>query len=210
MSFDLQQLKQDVDKRTTHLIFGFVHEAQSLFPTDLSYFNINDLISFIILSFYYVRDKWDQQLTNLKYFKIDNDCLSIYAKGNHMTNAYLKRVVTEGIHTFRLKIEKEAKDNEKWLDFVIGVVDQSFKLKQEPVNYQKAYFVGSKALSPQRKPYGKMLKQGDIIEMIINMDNLTLKFIINGTDYGKISDLKPGKYRAAIYMYQVGNTLKIV
>ena len=53
----------------------------------------------------------------------------------------------------------------------------------------------------ERKKYGCLCKQNDIIDMELNMNDLELKFIVNGKDYGKAYDLEQGSYRAAVYLY---------
>ena len=209
LSTDLSKLKKDVDERSEYLIFGFVREAQKLLPSDKSYFNITDLITFGILSFYYIKNEWDQELTS-DYYKIEDDCCSVIKPSNGVTNAYIKGVIDKGIHSWKFKVEHFEQDTYKWFDFVIGVVDQNHSFK-EPVNHQSRWFAGSKAHKYIRNRYGKLLKQDDIIEMIINMNEKSLKYIINGHDYGKACDLEKGsKYRAAIYMFCVGNKLRII
>lgn len=41
--------------------------------------------------------------------------------------------------------------------------------------------------------------------------NLSLKYNINGKDYGKAFNIKKGdKYRAAVYLYRVGDSVKLI
>ena len=206
----LSNLKKDIDKRSECLIFGFIHEAQKLLANDKSYFNITDLITFVIASFYFIKNEWDRELTS-DFYQIEDDCLSIIKFENGSTNAYINGVIDKGIHSWKFKVEKYVLETDNYLDFLIGVVDQNHSLRYCPVNQQNRYFVGSKAYKGGYSRYGKILRQDDIIEMIINMDDKSLKYIINGIDYGKACSLQENaKYRAAIYMFCVSNKLRIL
>ena len=46
--------------------------------------------------------------------------------------------------------------------------------------------------------------------MILDFDDLSLSFAINGTDFGKAFDIKADKYRAASYLYYDGNSLQLL
>ena len=61
------------------------------------------------------------------------------------------------------------------------------------------------------KKYGVQSKNGDIIEMILDLDNYTLKYIVNGKDYGfAYDDIEKCKYRAALYMWYEGDTVTLL
>ena len=47
------------------------------------------------------------------------------------------------------------------------------------------------------KDYGVKIKDGDIIEMILNLIDLTLSYKINNTDYGKAYDVDKTSYKVA-------------
>ena len=61
-----------------------------------------------------------------------------------------------------------------------------------------------------RIKYGERPNNGSIIEMILNLDNLTLSYVINGTDYGKAFDIQRGKYRLGLCMSPVGDSLTLL
>ena len=46
--------------------------------------------------------------------------------------------------------------------------------------------------------YGVECKNGDIIEMIVDMNKLEMKYVINGIDFGTAFDIQCAKYRAAV------------
>ena len=55
--------------------------------------------------------------------------------------------------------------------------------------------------------YGVDCQNGDILEMILNLNQYTLRYKINGKDYGvAFEDIEKTKYRAAIFMYVYGSS----
>ena len=212
LSTDFARVKKDIDPRTEYLIFGFVHDAQRLLSSDTSYFNITDLITFVIAAFYFIKNEWDEKLTSA-YYKIEDDCLTVCKKDyewNHV-NAYLKGVIDKGSHSWKFKVENKEKDTNKWFDLAIGVVDDTYDLIHDVINDQDTWFCGSDSEKGGYIKYGKRLEKDDIIEMIIDIDNKSLKYIINDADYGKAHDLKENTtYRPIIYMYCIGNALRII
>ena len=46
--------------------------------------------------------------------------------------------------------------------------------------------------------------------MILDFNNMTLRYIINDHDYGKAFDIENGEYMAAVYMYDTGFAIRIL
>ena len=46
--------------------------------------------------------------------------------------------------------------------------------------------------------------------MILDLDELTLSYNIDGKDYGKAFDVEKSKYRAAVYLYNKGATVTLL
>ena len=61
-----------------------------------------------------------------------------------------------------------------------------------------------------KKKYGLNCKSNDIITMKVDFDNLELKFIVNDIDYGKAFDIKPGKYRAAVGLFALIDSVTLI
>ena len=51
------------------------------------------------------------------------------------------------------------------------------------------------------RDYGRTCVDGDIVEMILNLYDLTLSYKINNKDYSKAFDVEKTSYRAAISSY---------
>ena len=58
--------------------------------------------------------------------------------------------------------------------------------------------------------YGKMINTGDIIDMFVDMDKLTLSYHRNGVNLGKAFDIDATDYKAAITVYGAGNKIQLV
>ena len=226
---------KSLNQKTQCLVFGFVKESQQLLNKDSSSSVITDLIIFIILSFYQIKDEWDSQNSHESYtivgdLLIKKDEIDFFSPNR---SAFLKHVVTEGIFKWQFKINKIIEPT-SWDDFIIGVIDAKEDQDLTEISqccYAEAYGAGFDAgrgklfisnkyrqhhnfnkskLYPNNK-YGKSCVADDIIEMEINMNDLYVKYLINGEDYGKAFHIKDQQsYRAAVYMYKDGDTLEIV
>ena len=82
--------------------------------------------------------------------------------------------------------------------------------------YDKGYgFANGARLTNRRgyadgSDYGEKPKKGSIIDMILHLDNLTLSYVINGTNYGKAFSIQQGKYRLGLSMRGVGDSLTLL
>ncbi len=46
--------------------------------------------------------------------------------------------------------------------------------------------------------------------MIVDCNKQELKYIINGVDYGKAFDIENKKYRAAVNLYEGGDSIRLL
>ena len=66
----------------------------------------------------------------------------------------------------------------------------------------EAKLLDPKASTSRYKSYGVKCNDNDIVEMIIDFDKRTIKYIINGKDYGvAFKELPKRKYRPLVHMY---------
>ena len=178
----LAKLKRDYGKPTGWLTLDLFMNHKSYYQVIIHILNYR-CNNFCISSFHYIKHDWDPELTNNDYYKIEDDCLSVIESGNASLNAYIKGVIDKGIHSWKFKVEHMVKDTYSYIDFVIGVVDQYHTLNY-PVQFQETWFSGSNAQIYPYSSYAVRLKQDDIIEMIINIEDKSLKYIINDKDFG--------------------------
>ena len=210
---------KELDEKTQCLVFGFVKESQKLLSDSSSYWNISDLIIFIILSFYQIKDEWDEENSH-KAYKIEDDILVKVDEENAWVknrSAFMTQIVSKGTFRWKFKIVHIVEPGQ-WNDFIIGIINANRNLKYVSTGFYcdsngHGYDAGKGRLwnpSYDVTTYGIACKGNDIIEMELNMNELYLKYIINGKDYGKAFDVEPGKYKAAVYLYKTGDKLRIV
>ena len=148
-------------------------------------------------------DSWDEHF-KANYLEIDDKSIINTADGYEYGSAYLKRVVYDGIHKWKFRIDKYRSG---WQ--LIGV----FKTKYNAItqtyfernqNQSYGFVLNNGWLSdPQTnggklKDYGVKCVDGDIVEMTLNMIDLCLSFKINDIDYGKAFDVEQTSYKAAV------------
>ena len=119
MAIDLSELKQ-IRSSDTNLIFGFCREAhKQLLSQNDSYHDIQPLIIYTFLAFYYIKHEWDPE-------NISNKCV---ADGNfleksmcgHSSN-FLKDEISKGIEEYKFKIINYKDHQQSFTDIGIGVV----------------------------------------------------------------------------------------
>ena len=207
------------DEKSQCLVFGFVKkETKKLLADESLYCNISDLIIWIIISYYQLTDEWDPPYTNGSY-KIYNKDLLIKQVDN-IGSVVLKHIVSKGIFRWRFKIENIV----NWCTsgFVIGIINSDQDLVKVANGIftrtsgsricGKGFDVGLAQITDSCDDYGIKCKNGDIIEMELNMNELYnyVKYIINDKDYGEAFEVEPGNYRAAIYIFEARNELRII
>ena len=86
---------KELDPKVQMLVFGFVRISQKTFDdSSSSIMMIPDLIIFIILSFYQLKDEWDEINTDKSSYTINDDCVTKTVE-NHKS-ALLKHILLEG------------------------------------------------------------------------------------------------------------------
>ena len=59
--------------------------------------------------------------------------------------------------------------------------------------------------------YGIKCADGDEIEMIVDFNALTIKYIIQGVDYGiAYKDIPVGKYRPLVHLHRAGACVQLL
>ena len=185
------KLFEIIDEQTKLAVFGFTRRIQRQLPSNNAYYNIPSSIC-MICTMYYVtfKDKWNKQLINYyDNMKIDGDRVSGYGR------AFLENKVSEGRHIWTFKVHKH------WACAGIGI----WNMENDPgTRKNRAYLllytncrlnihdqdgewtdVGS---------YGEKCKSGAIISIHVNFNHLTVLYTINGKEFGKAFDIRPGEY----------------
>lgn len=137
-------------------------------------------------------------------------------KGRTIQNAFGSRKVSSGDHFWRFRINKMCSGHH--YNMAIGIIDSCVNLhdrlyKDFYGSYFAAYaFIGGSGdvhstsnwyggyTTSISSNYAPKLNTGDIIEMHLNFQDFSLRFVINGVNYGKTKHkvLKDTTYRMAV------------
>ena len=200
-SLDLTEYK-NLDQRTKDLVSGYIRNEERQLIID-----IPKLINYICALFYSFKDEWNKKQTSSRYL-ISDDKVTI----QNMTDvfdhqmAFLTNVARMGQHHWKFKINE-------WLKYyiIIGIVkyekiddliQKSGKGDYLGVEPDVAYCLDIEAAElnihnmsdgwNQDDEYGVCCKEGDVIDMYLDLDKLELSFAINDTYYGKAFDIDSG------------------
>ena len=109
---------------------------------------------------------------------------------------YGRRRVSSGIFRWRFRINHVSSPRTE-----IGVVAKDLPINRYSMEVKEGnfFFYGK---SSSRRKYGRGCKAGSIIEMILDLDQFKLSYVVDGRDYGKACDVEKGSYRAFVCLVQ--------
>ena len=143
-------------------------------------------------------------------------------------NVYLNNIASRGIHTWKFKMIQRSSlkstDLYKLFNYAnVGIFKTKYEMRLAGKFYTASEddkivtgygidFAGyaTGRIGKRRKHYGFKMEDQDIIEMKLNMTELTLSIIAKGTDYGKIFDIEDTEYRAVVGMSHVDDGWELV
>eukprot|EP01084_Bolivina_argentea_P208738 355760_1 len=225
--------KSSYGQKDITIVFGYIRKCQShLFPSNITYYTIPDLVIHLCLSYYHIlMDKWhidslcdefilenETLITNNAEWDNDSECYR---------TAFLSNIIESGKHKWTFQIlNYKGKSHGYNYFFGIHKISSCRDLKE----LSKTYFTQDTKnvygwLASCRmlldlsydddegscsERYGQEIKDNDIVEMCIDLYNMQLKYIINGKDYGKAFDIEKTKYRAAVLLSCQGNQIKLL
>ena len=195
-------------------VSGYIHGLETKYK-----YEIPKEIIFVCILFYGNEvDEWDPKLVG-QCTKLIGRTLIIDDEVKHFVtgSTFGKKIVKSGIFSWKFKVES-IRDTFAGFNPMIGIWKVKNKVDKPPLgkfftadaNYNEAYAFDpgeAKLANPNgyfdsldKYKYGKKCKKGTIIEMVLNLDELTLGYIIDGVDYGKAVDVVQGEYRAAVFI----------
>ena len=203
--------------KTRNLVFGYIRAEERRYSL-----RIPELIAYTCAAFYVFYDEWDLQYQDEKV-KLSMDGTCVHSEDTHQgdwRSMFGSKICKEkGKYSWKIKyIRVEATVSNQFNSWksLIGIIrDQKDILMLNTLSYftsntvsvQPGYgFVGSESSivvdgGASRIKYGEKLeKEGDEIEVILDLDANTLSYIMNGTDYGKAFNIEPCAegYRLAV------------
>ena len=209
LSKSLEDVKL-VDQKYKDCISGYVRQAQQTLLPDNVYFTIPALVIHWILLYFWQCDCFDSKYVGPNYQLSDNDMVISKTNGGD-GSVYLRNVVDAGVHKWKFKLRNK--------DGPFSMTIAVWKALEPPATNSCLYdaYYGSSGC-----PYGWVLngeyrigdfggiedfkapsiKTGDIIEMILNLDELTLSYSYNGEYLGVTHEnIEQTSYRAAVSFF---------
>ena len=206
-----------IEQKSKNLVFGYVRNVQRSFPTNIVYYTIPTLITHWILLYYYIWEKIDEDNCAPEY-ALSKDNRVITLQQNWSSGAvYFKKVLKSGIHRWKFRI-LYVNDEHYWM--TIGVfktkTDKSRVSACRVDNFSEEYgygwLVNYQQISARWSRYGhRDCKAGDIIQMILNLNDWTLRYILNGKDLGVAwNNIEKTTYKAVVSANNKDDSIEFV
>lgn len=215
---DWENLKK-TKQETIDVVFGYIRR---------DYENIPPLVQYTCLAFYRSSDQWDRGCIGVDYTLSEDNMTITHAEKLHSySSAFCQQVVDKGKYEWRFLIKERAEPSKHW-SILIGIWKTMINgRKQAPQinSYFTAYGTGdnggayayvtdnacivNKTGGGYGSKYGIMCKTGDIVQMFLDLDELTLSYSVNGIDQGVAYKIQPGSYRAALNTQYKGTIVEI-
>ena len=213
MTLNLQAISS-IDKFRKLTVYGYIRTQEKENNLEIP----KSIILVMILFYGDDTDEWDPE-SMCKYVKVLDDKTITREIEGFYGSSYGKVIIESGVFKWRLKINECKK-----YGFLLGirrVDDEETKL---PIDtwftkggYQCGYgFYSRAAILTDKdgyalgKKYGVAPPNGSIIEMVLDLNNLTLSYIINGKDYRKAFDIEKGRYRLGLTMRKVPDSVTLL
>lgn len=213
-----------IDQRTKDIVYGYSRCVQQSFPADNIFYTISELIIHWILLYFHPQDAFDENHTHSTY-RLNKDKLIVTKKKYSNEGClFLTRRAKKGIHTWQFKL---VRIDPSLYTMTIGIwktkyqldtstavraVDKSHVYGWMLIDDANAYLVGeSENKHDGNEKYCKSCKQGDIVEMTLDLNEFQLKYSVNGKDYGVAFDnIEETEYVGAVSMYEERDSVEIL
>ena len=162
---------------------------KQLLPQNNPYYDIHPLIIYICLAFFHIKHEWDT--TKVSVYCIVNGDFVRKPKGGNATTV-LKEEISNGIHQYRFKIiNYDYGYPGHYYDIGFGIVSSEYFASNKYIT--TCYFADSKAgyvfygskgtreHNGGESEYGVKCKLDDIVTMIVDLENHTIRYKINDT-----------------------------
>ena len=211
---------KDIDTETIHYIFGYVRDVQASFPEDSIYHTIPTLVIHWILLYFAVIEQFDTENCGASYDLSEHNTIVKKTKSCYKT-AYLTKIVSKGVHKWRFKAIKMSP-----YTTIIGVWKTKYATEIDAElweDYAKGKFYGYSSTHGQltsgdqdfaweKCRYGeRKCQQGDVIDMILDLNKLEIRYFVNHRDYGvAFENIDDTSYRVCICVHEKKDVLKFV
>ena len=183
---------KSIDQNTKYTIYGFIRNMQKQISRDNIYYTIPELVIHWILLYFYIADQFDPEYCSNSYQLSANNC-TITKLNQDDSTAFLTKVVSKGVHKWKFILHKKV----SYGNIIIGVWKSKYtKSTQQVVRGADArgryygYYVSHRSLTNGDKSLRNLQyadvdgKDGDIIEMILDLNSFKLEYNKNGKSLG--------------------------
>ena len=207
-----------IDQRFKDCVFGYTRQVQKQLPSDDNvYFTIPTLVIHWILLYFYETDKFDSNCIGDGYELSEDDKVLKKVEWNS-SSVYLLKIIEYGVHKWTFKLREV---NEFGTSMTIAI----WKTKHEPILDQCLYnppkgtaygwmITGGYLIcgdSDDTSKYGKLVHNDDIIEMILDLNDQTLRYFCNQQDFGiAYQNIELTSYRAALSIFSKHDCIELV
>ena len=207
---------EDVGKLT---VFGYVRDATKNMKFFMNMHVPSEVIN-VIFEFYLLGDSWNTEYAQHIYITDEYKMENIKPYDDHCA-AYGNVVVKQGtVYKWTIKLTKYSLCGGNIHHPYIGVIKddpsilKSYKYRGHSFAPHGYLFCCGKQriLRPTKKSYGREFnKVGDIMEMILDLQNYTLRYIVNGVDCGiAFENIEKCDYRLGVNLFGLNNELQLL
>ena len=190
-----------IDQRSKSLLFGYTREHTRDIPIPITY---------LCLLYYFQHDKWNEILISPKIKLKDNATIEHIGSGGKC-NAFLTKKWSSGKCHWKFQVINL---REFWNDMLIGIWEAKHT---PPLNkdftYNSIRGIGE-IVNRRNKANGQVLKNGDIIELFVDFDELKMGDKINGCDYypfdKKDREIEQSEYIVGVTLLMPGDSIKLL
>ena len=219
MALKPSKLKQ-IPQRNKDLAFGYLRENEEKTQS-----NYPQLIKYLVLVYSNAEDHFDPNMTH-KLLKIEgNRVIHKRHDGWGHRLSFLRNVVSEGINVWKFRFNS----NYHEAFSQVGI----WKTKSDKPSFATSIYIDNtnqddisctgyiitlhgRQSDPQnvvrykQEWFRPAVKDGDIIEMILDLNKLVLIFKINNVEKVKFEDIENTSYRAALATYREGEKFTLI
>ena len=211
----------DVDVDVVRLVSGYIRENEATLRVP------EDIISICVVFYFEPSDSF-AVTAGSRHTIVGEDCTTAIKEGDGKGSIFLSSVVRSGVHRWRFRIGQHHPSNFSvcigvWKDKHAVAIDQDMDRK---VNLAYArltkgddgdgeHDAGSFAPAQQYSKRTASRRRtrcnaGDTADMVLDLNRLELSYSQNDIDYGVAFSVEKTAYRAGVFMYRNGDSIKLV
>ena len=219
---------KQINQRVIDYVNGYIRSIQSTLPGDNANSSIPALVIHWILMYYYSGDKFDSGncAGGIYRYRLSgyNTIYTDVAERGGSQPAFLTRIANKGEHKWKFKLMNFERDNGTIKSIVFGVwklsnpIDPTIEMFKDDMDgkiygwrpsYKNGYAFSGKKLDHQ---YGdRKCRSGDIIEMILDLNEWKLRYTLNDKDQGICyENIEKCQYKAMIYLLHERGSVQLL